>query len=358
VGVIGFLKRGGAGAFLAFVLGTILAAASRPEGAHVLIPHLAILLCVPATRRRRSVVGIALALLASLAFVYVRYILEYGGQLAGQTRVLFADPATLLWTVVLSGDYTPLAWIIVWTMGLVLGLRQRAAWVAIVILVGLHVTWSSTGLYDSFVGYERQVASARYESILLLPFAIGTALFVQAGLAARPWLKATLCGAFAAVTLMTYPRAYETLLRPFTVDYEYRFLRRHTLTLPPQSQLYILQPPVNDIGFVDADLTGLFVRRDVRFEAWNPLQRDGLPSGRDAYLYIGSSCAALVDERNRPLGADYPRWLRECASIRSRVAGNALEEIEVPARKMSWHEFEERTVRLGLYRLPQSSPAQ
>jgi hypothetical protein len=38
-------------------------------------------------------------------------------------------------------------------------------------------------------------------------------------------------------------------------------------------------------------------------------------------------------------------------SFRSRVAADAVEEIEVPARKFTWHEFAHPTVRLGLYRL-------
>jgi hypothetical protein len=38
--LIGFLERGGQHRFMAFVLGTVLATTSRPEGAQVLILHL------------------------------------------------------------------------------------------------------------------------------------------------------------------------------------------------------------------------------------------------------------------------------------------------------------------------------
>jgi hypothetical protein len=49
------------------------------------------------------------------------------------------------------------------------------------------------------------------------------------------------------------------------------------------------------------------------------------------------------------LSADYARWM-QCAAIRERV-DDPVEDIDVPARKMSWHDFKNRTVRLGLYRL-------
>ncbi len=352
LGLIGFLKRGAKSAFGAFVLGTILAITSRPEGVHVLVLNAAMLLFVPSTARRRGTAGVVVALIAGLAFVYVLHFLEYGRGWANETHAFRTNATAPPWTIVLSRDFTPAAWILAWTAGLALGIRRRAAWIALFILVALHVAWSATGVYDSFVGYDRQVASARYQSVLLLPFGIGIALFVESMRAFGTRTAAIGTALLAVFTVTTYGRAYDTLLTPFTVDYEYRFLRRHVLTLPREARVYVLEPPANDVGFVDASLVHLFVHRDVTFEVWDLRRGKPLPSGVETYLYIGSSCAPLVDQDHRPLGEHFPQWLRDCAAIRTRLAGDAVEEIDVPAHKMSWYAFTQPTVRLGLYRLP------
>ena len=353
--LIGFVKHGGRARLVAFVLGAVLATASRPEGAHVLIPYVAVLLLVPGGRRTRVSAGVALALLIPVILAYLRYAVESkppsGGSLAVQMP--------LFWTVLFDHGFTPSAWIVAWTLGLALGFRRRAAWVALLTLFGLDLAWRWTGLYHMFVGYDRQVASARYESILLVPFMIGVALLIQAVLHARTWLKVAGLAAFLVLTAATFRQPYETLLTPFTIDEEYRFLRKYALTLPPRARLYVLDAPLDDIGLIDANLVGQFVGSPVKFEPWSERQCDAL-LGDDSptYLYIGSSCAELVD--NIPThrlwtSADYAQWMRDCATIRERVASELVEQIDVPAHKMSWHDFKERSVRLALYRLTDAS---
>src|SRR5262249_4842704 len=152
---------------------------------------------------------------------------------------------------------------------------------------------------------------ARYETILLLPFAIGTALCIETILAAPRWVKPTAAMLLAAATVMTFGRPHETPLRPFTVDYEYRFLRQQALTLPAESRLYILQAPLDDLGFIDAPWVGQFAHSPVRFEAWDAHACDDLRDDpADTYLYLGSSCAPVVDRPNRRLGDRYEPWLR------------------------------------------------
>lgn len=352
LGLIGFLKRGQRRTLVTFLLGTILAITSRPEGVHVLALNAAILLFVPTARPRRATAGTVLALLAGLAFVYARYLMTYGRECANDTSLLSSDAGAPLWTVTLSPDFTPFAWIVAWTIGLVVGIRRRAAWVALFVLMALHVAWSATPVYASFVGYDRQVASTRYQSVLLLPYGVGTALLVDSLLAFGTRVTLTAIALLTVFTVATYGRAYDTLLTPFTVDYEYRFLRRHILTLPSEARVYVLEAPANDVGFVDARFVGLFVRPDVEFDAWNLGGGEALPSGVETYLYIGSACAPLVDQRYRPLGAQFQRWLSDCSLLRARLTGNAVEEIDVPAHKMAWYDFTQPTVRLGLYRLP------
>lgn len=354
LGLLAYLRRGGATALLACALGTGLAIASRPEGAHVLVALWAIAVLQPAATRRRAGAGAALLLLSALAAVYVRYALDYGSALADDTTTpsRLTDPSVLAWTILFDRDFTPLAWIIVWLLGIALGLRRRAAWIALAMLIGFHLAWSATGLYDTFVGYERQVASARYEAILLLPFAIGTALCVEALRAAPRWLQAGGAVALAGLTLVTYPRPAATLLAPFTVDYEYAFLRRHAADLPAGSRIYVLEPPVNDVGFCAASEVGYFIGSGARFESWAPHLRATVPvDPAHTYLYIGSACAPLIDHPSRPFTPDYRHWLGVCAALRAALAGDAVEESDVPAHKMSWNDFRDPTVRLGLYRL-------
>ena len=357
LGLARFLRRGGAAALLAFVLGTVLAVTSRPEGVQTILVDAAVLAFAAATRARRTGAGLVLALLAAGAGVYLRTLVEYGRSWVPGSHPVWTDPRALLATVVLSPDFTPLAWIVVWIGGVLAALRRRTAWIGVATVLALHVAWSATGVYGSFLGYTRQVASARYEAVLLLPFAIGTALLAERMLAADRRIRLGVAATLGVLTALTYPRAYDTLLRPFTIDYEYRFLRRWALALPSASRVYVLAPPVNDLGFVDADLVGLFVHSGVDFEPWDPRRGGPAPSPSDTYLYVGSSCAAVGDQPNRPLGDAYPQWLRDCASMRSRVARDAVEEIDVPARKTSWYDFVEPTVRLGLYRLPQAAAA-
>ena len=346
--LIGFLKRGRWGRFIAFVLGAVLAATSRPEGVHALILFLAVLLLVPAHWWARGAVALALALLIPFAFAYVYYVLDTTPDLKP-----FTGHFPFLQTILCSPDFTPAAWIVAWMLGLVLGLRRRAAWIALLTLLGLDIVWKWAGIYRMFVGHERQVASARYETILLFPFVIGVALLIQALLKVRPSLKVGLAAAFLAFTAMTFRRPYETLLKPFTIDYEYHFLKKYALTLPPHARLYILDSPLDDIGFLDAHLVGQFVGSAVSFGVWSSRHCDDLlgdPSW--TYLYIGSSCAELIEAPgSRLLSPDYADWMQVCASIRARIDGNAVEEIDVPAHKMTWQDFKESSVRLALYRL-------
>jgi len=386
--LIVFLRSGRWGPFIAFLLGAILSTTSRPEGAQVLILYAAVLLATcdwklvnpasrftgtghtdpsesgraesiaggpawPARRRAQIAAVLALALLVPLAFAYAGHVLESKPPGRGSA---FTGRIPLLWTILFDRDFTPLAWIVAWTLGLVLGIRRRAAWVALLVLLGLDFLWKWTGVYHMFVGHVRQVASSRYESILLIPFAIGMGLLIQAFLETRTWLKVGLAAVFVAFTAVTWRGPYETLLEPFTVDHEYRFLERYALTLPPHARLYVFDSPIDDIGFLDANLVGQFAGSPVSVGAWSDRNcNDLLGDPLQTYLYIGSSCAELVDSAERPLPSNYADWMRSCAAMRARVSSDPVEMIDVPAHKMSWYDFRDATVRLALYRLKDPS---
>jgi hypothetical protein len=129
------------------------------------------------------------------------------------------------------------------------------------------------------------------------------------------------------------------------------------LALSPHARIYVLNSLVDDIGFMDAHFVGQFTGSAVTFLAWTDRNcRDLVADPSQTYLYIGSSCADLVVSPHRPLPSpDYARWMQDCTAIRERVRDDRVEEVDVPAHKMSWNDFKDNTVRLGLYRLKDAS---
>lgn len=149
-------------------------------------------------------------------------------------------------------------------------------------------------------------------------------------------------------SILTFRRTYDVLLEPFTLDYEYHFLKRYALALPAQSVVWILNFP-EDEGFSDAFRIGQFVGSEVQFNNWPSASHCDAPFGKGShdYVYIGASCAAIVGTG----ATKHEQRMGDCALIRSQLAADAVEEIDVPARKFTWHEFAKPTVRLGLYRV-------
>lgn len=347
--LIRFLERDSWARFVAVVLGTILAITCRPEGAHLVVLQLAVVLVLPATRRARGVAISTIVLLAALGLIYAqRHARTAPG---GGSFAEMVNPAPFLWTILCDPDFTPLAWIATWIVGVLVSLRHRAGLIVVMSLLGFHILWQWTGVYEMFVGIERQVASARYETILLIPFTIGIALFFEKLAVTR---RAAQVGGIVLIvlgTILTFGRTYDVLLRPFTIDYEYHFLKRHASTLPPQSVVQVMNSPEAE-GFTGAIDVGKFVGSEVRFSnVTHPVSSCDDTSGAEPYVYIGSACAALVDME----GTKREQWIRDCGLIRNQITADAVEEIDVPARKFTWHEFANPTVRLGLYRIREAS---
>lgn len=339
------LREGRWSDFVTFVLGAVLAITSRPEGAQVLVVYIAALLLVPAPRRTRGAAGLTVVALFGLAYAYVHGVLI---NIASQPFPVGA--LAMLQSILFSPDFTPLAWSVAVGLGLAIGIRRRAAWMGLLILLGLDLTWRWTGMYRMFVDHERQVASARYEALLLLPFIIGLALLIEALRGARPWLRAAAAALFVAGTAATWARPAHVLLEPFTVDHEYRFLAAQAQALPAGARLYVVDPPFDDTGFIDAHLVGRFISSPIDFRLWSERRCDDLPAD-SSYVYIGSACAELLPAPRAPLSDRYADWLRECAAMRARLQSDVIAELDVPARRMSWHDFAAPRVRLGVYRV-------
>src|SRR4030095_4363901 len=116
---------------------------------------------------------LTVGLLGALGFVYAQRF-GHAGTALSRTFATLIDPAPLRWTVLLDPDFTPAAWIAMWMLGVLLGLRDRAGWIVVMILLGLNVLWQWTGLYEMFVNVERQGVSSRLQKIPLILLTHGT----------------------------------------------------------------------------------------------------------------------------------------------------------------------------------------
>jgi len=98
------------------------------------------------------------------------------------------------------------------------------------------------------------------------------------------------------------------------------------------------------------------VGSDVEFVPWSERRCEAfMHDSSPTFLYIGSTCSPLIDAPQRALPSNHAAWMRDCAAIRERASGDPVETLDVPAHRMSWHDFKDTTVRLGLYRLKDPS---
>ena len=139
--------------------------------------------------------------------------------------------APLLWTVLFDRDFTPLAWIVAWTAGprcWAFGGAPRG-W-RCSSLLGLDIVWRWTGVYQH-VRRPRAASGQRALRSRFSWFRSRSAWRCSSRPCSRraAWLKVGLVAVFIACTAVTFRRPYETLLRPFTVDHEYRFLEEACL---------------------------------------------------------------------------------------------------------------------------------
>ena len=245
-----------------------------------------------------------------------------------------------------------------WIGGTALRLKSRPGAMVVAMVVGLAIVWGGTGVTGSFVGFDTQTASSRYETILLFPFTIGIALFVQRVLELGAPMRLAAFAVIGLASAATYSRAARTLLPPFTVDHEYSFLKRHLQTLPSGSTIYVTTDD-RDVGFVGAVHESLFVQgpsqmAEARFGG--PCRPEAARSG-NVYLYVGSNCADYLPSPLRTYSAAEPRAER-CRELRERLIGLAVEEIDVPRAPHVLLAVQGDLVRIGLYRMPSERPCE
>lgn len=343
------LDLAGAGA------GFVLAALSRPEGAAVLL--VAGLLAVAERRalRRSIALGALCAALAGAALVYLATAFR-GSDLAAGHDLTAAGWFDVLWySALLRPGITPTPWLVVWIAALLLAARRAPGIAALALssVLGLTLAWTATPVGGQVVGFDLQVASLRYQTLLLVPLALGLGLGFDALVVRWPRRGRYAAGALAAVLAVIALAPQSPALRPTVIDHEYRFLAAQLPTLPQAARICVLLPAVPDLGLNDATLVSDFVGRpDLQ---WVYATDGDCPPADPAvptFYYRGAWCTPAQDAPAHRYDPEiYAALLADCAALASAHEGDPVAEVDVPAVRWAWYDYEVETARLGFYRL-------
>jgi hypothetical protein len=349
-----FLRRGLpldlAGAGLAFAL----AALSRPEGAAVLLLG-GLWAVVERTHPRRSLaLGGLCAALAALAMVYLATAFRGSDLAAGHDLTAAGWFDVLRYSALLRPVITPTTWFAAWAAALLWASRanRRTAALALLGVLGLTLAWTATPVGGQLVGFDLQVASLRYQTLLLVPLALGLALAFDALIAAWPARGSVAAAVLAAGLALVALIPTSPALRPTVIDHEYRFLAAALPDLPDRARICVLLPAVPDLGLNDANLVSDFVTRpDLQWiyavDGACPATDPATPS----YYYRGSWCTPALDHPAHRYDPDvYDALLADCEALATTEEADPVVELQVPAVRWAWYDYETGDARLGLYR--------
>ncbi len=220
-------------------------------------------------------------------------------------------------------------------------------------MLGLTLAWTATPVGVQLVGFDLQVASLRYQTLLLVPLTLGLALAFE-GIAVRwpEWGRygaGVLAAALALVALIPPSPA----LRPTIIDHEYRFLAGALPELPLGSRICVLLPSVPDLGFNDATLVSDFVGRpDLQ---WVYAKDGACPPADPAtptFYYRGSWCTPAEDHpAHRYDPVVYASLLEDCRTLVKNAERTLHVEAAIPAVRWAWYDYLEDEARIGFYRL-------
>jgi hypothetical protein len=351
----GYLRRGAAldlvGAGAAFAL----AALSRPEGAAVLLLGGLLALADRRAPRRSLALGALCGALAGAALVYLATAFRGSDLAAGHDLTAAGWLAVLRYSALLRPGVTPTPWLVVWIVALVAGARRapgRAA-LALLSVLGLTLAWTATPVGGQLVGFELQVASLRYQTLLLVPLGLGLALGLQELIVRWPRRGPRATVALAAVLAAVALVPPSPALRPTVIDHEYRFLAGRLPALPRAARICVLLPGIPDLGLNDATLVSDFVGRpDIQWVH----ARDGVCPMADpvvpTFYYRGAWCTPAQDHPAHRYDADaYAALLADCAALEETAEGTPVAAVDVPAVRWAWYDYSSDTVRIGLYEL-------
>ncbi len=340
-----------AGAGLAFALASL----SRPEGAVVLLLGGLWAVVERAKPRRSLALGGLCAGLAALAMLYLATLFR-GSDLAAGHDLTAAGWLDVLWySALLRPAVTPIPWVLVWAAALAWAARtnRRPAALALLAFLGLTLAWTATPVGGQLVGFDLQVASLRYQTLLLVPLALGLALAFDGLRIAWPRRGRVGAAGLAAVlaVLALVPRS--EALRPTVIDHEYRFLAATLPALPDGARICVLLPGVPDLGLNDANLVSDFVARpDLH---WVYAADGACPAATPetpTFYYRGSWCSPARDHPAHRYDPNiYAALLADCAGLTTAAEADPVVEARVPAVRWSWYDYETDEARLGLYRL-------
>jgi len=257
----------------------------------------------------------------------------------------------------LNMDFTPPLFIALYAIGSVVGLWQRRLWViwgaVALVLYALPLAGVPRGVDGGM-----QLASARYQTLTLIPFSLVLALGAEWLLSIvrpklppnlTPWALAALCALALAATLPALVR----VTRPTALDHEYRFLREAIAKLPPNSELF--SAPLGDSGLSPPTyLPAAVGRPDVTWRFW-PDQWE--PSKESQFVATQSGCSFILMTAPRKtvdgeLAEDGGR--RECALASQYVENFSPEphlQEEIELRSFLRADLSQGTMYIGIYPL-------
>lgn len=358
----GYLRRMDHLRLALVVISISLAVLSRPEGGGILVCHAALVGLVPGLKKAREILMAVVALLGLMSFFYLLELPSAFGFWAGQERSWLLDLLYIFPSLaIITPSMMPLAHVVFWIAGLLAApaARRRLALCAVATIAGLVTIWVMTPIASHIIGFKLQLASSRYQSILSFPVLLGTALAVER-LDLFPWrYKGWIVGLGLALYVGTYVLPFQAVILPHQIDYEYNFVATESVKLPEEAEIYYLEPPANDLGFVDLPDVSYYVgRQDLRWSSIGREELDSLFSRGDSsntYYYAGSMCSRVIPNEGRWLDVErYEDWLQACEEIRNRCntgEGSVVARLEIPARAFAWYQYADPTIELFIARI-------
>lgn len=260
----------------------------------------------------------------------------------------------------LDSSFTPLAYLVLYVVGCGVALWQRRVWALWAALALMLYSLPLAGVPRGVEG-GMQLASARYQTLSLIPFSLVLAFgahwltsllrrLVPAKL--PPWALA-LSGALLLAT--TLPAILRVTHRT-SLDDEYRFLRQAIAQLPPDAELY--SAPIGDWGLSPPTfLPASMGRSDIAWKSWPD---EWQPSQRPQFLVTQSACSFLLMTPEMEM-VDDPATegggRRECSLAAEYVVNfapspTAQEEIEL--RSFLRADHSDGRIHLGVYALSEA----
>ena len=349
---------------LTFGLACLLCAHSRPEaGAFLAIG--ALLFGVTSGVPARTLWLPLLVLTATSAGIVMLGPMRMATQLSnpynytiGPENSVFVDP-----------ELTPLAWIALFALGVVVSIRRGDRFPLWALLTTVVVALAAPNLLLPL--NTDDMASVRYQTLSIVPFSIaaGYGFSCLVGPVARRWgprVGAIAVASLGAAALLSGLGTLFQVTAPRTPDLEFRFLLRSLPSLPQDAEVFAVSHGVCVNSMRGLDVVGsLAGRPDLKWREWPTEVSDRTGP---AVFYRQPSCTAIAAkdlpsaerllESATALGEAafdrQPACLREwvlCQLAMRRYGAEPLVEETLAARRFAVEQYLTDEVPVGFYRV-------